>query len=90
MTPTDRREIVENKILELFEIVEEPKLESDKENGLGKYDLKRILKMEKGFEISINTVKVVVDNLLKTKVIKCINPDDKTGFRFRLRREDET
>lgn len=84
MTPAQIRNGLENKILELFEIAEEPPLEIHKENGLGKGDIKRILELDDDFTISINTVKSVVDDFVKRGTIERINPEQIRGLAFRL------
>lgn len=79
----ERRAKLERKILNIFRETQEIPVVCDE--GIGKNDIKRTLVINDEYpRPSINTIKRIVDDLFKRKVIECVNPEKTTGLKFRL------
>lgn len=80
-----KRESLERKILAIFHTVRD--MPETCEKGIGKYSIKRTLvHHDETLNVSINTIKRIVDKMLDDGVIECVNPQLKCGLRFRLRK----
>lgn len=82
MSTFSKRLELERKIMVIFEAARGMEAA---DSGIGKYTIKRTLMLnDKAFKISINTVKRIVDELVKSGIVECVNSDAKTNLRFRL------
>lgn len=80
---TERRKLLESKILYTFEMA--LNISNTREYGIGKYSIKHdLVHIDKNLDISINTVKRIVDEFVADGIIECINPNDTTNLKFKL------